>query len=316
MAFDLLSQFDSGLGGGGQSNMGGAPAPPSTLEALVALIMPYLQSVQGQRTAGMDSLVRGLQTLRGGGVRDSLTGAIRNPNPLVAQQEHDTYWNNMFTSPAEAIAKERARFDPMGLRPEQKTFTEQGIERMNQSPQQRVNAAMGPGWEGMSPAQRRVQLQQMHGQVPDFQDPLGGASIAASPQGPPALSPLDEVLAATMGGTPSPTPMARGAAPAAPMGPLSTAPSPAGPPQASMVSPAFNINDLLKAGPPIHVATGQNTQGYRTNPPGPAVPSNPWMYGVGTNRAPMDFTPNLPPLPNFQSTAFQPWRYGTGTLGQ
>jgi hypothetical protein len=295
MAFDLNSSYFPALGDGGQSIIPGTSGPPSTFEALVSLIAPYLQSMQGQRSAGMDALVRGLQTLRGGGIRDSLTGAIRNPNPLTAQAEHDAYWNGMFTSPAAAIAKERARFDPQGLRPGQKTFTEQAIERMNQSPQSRVNAAMGPGWEGMNPAQRRVVLQQAHGQVPDFQDPLTGQVQAPQVARRTPLTPADQVLAATLAGTPNPTPM--NAAPSAM-------------PVESMGSPSPTPINVSRGGPTV--------------PWGPIVnlPSNP-LYGVGTLRTPPNMTPNpnAPILPNFRyavgdQVAPQPWQYGVGTLVQ
>jgi hypothetical protein len=318
--FDLNTPYEPTLGGGQGNAIQGVAPPPNNLSALLELIMPYLLGAQQQRSQGVNTLVRGLQTLRGGGVRDSLTGSIRNPDPLVAQQEHDAYWDGLFTSPEEAIAKERKRFDPQGLRPGQKTFTEQGIERMNQTPQQRVNAAMGPGWETMSPTQRRVALQQRHGQVPDFQDPTGGR-VAAGGQAPAGGDgQWNQLLAATLAGPPSPLPTA--AAPQAQQAPLSAAPTPPGPPQASAVSPMFDINDLLKAGPTIRVDTGQNTQGYVTQPPMAGPPGNPWMHGVGTMRGPMDFTPNptAPPLPNFQygvgnvSAVPQPWRYGVGSL--
>lgn len=159
-----------------------------------------------------------------------MTGALQATTPLQAQQEHDQLWANMFTPTAGRIAKERAQFQtPAGV----PTFTEQQTANLNMGPQERINASMGGGWAGMSPQERRVQLQQRTGQVPDFADPMAAQTpqVAAAP-------------------TQAPTPFtARTAPPAAPpaqQAPPSMAPPPTvaqanTPPPMEQTPPDFGV---------------------------------------------------------------------------
>jgi hypothetical protein len=270
--FNLTAQAPT-LGGDGFQ----VQQAPTTIEALLALIGPYLASQQGQREQGMNSLVRGLQALRGGGHRDSLTGAIMNPDPLQAQKEHDAYWNALFTPTADRIAKERARFQTPSDIP---TFTEQELAGINARARNRFGSPQGAG---PSPA------------MPVTGSPAPTPYVARNPSQAP--TPPTPTRGPELGG--------QGPSQAAPP----EAPFPQGPPMAVDVSPPFmlppNPLDVFFAhGPQIVPELNGGQYRYGTGNLGPGgQPAMPTLPNFGA-----------PPVPPQNRLPIPPWMYGVGTL--
>jgi hypothetical protein len=127
-----------------------APSPGGgDFAAILKAFLPLYQQQLQQQQEGPANLVNALQNLRGGGRRDSLTGAIMPADPLEAQRQHDTYFANQFRSTPERIARERQQF----MTPENvPTFTEQEVARINARAPGQANPATAPQAPATAPA--------------------------------------------------------------------------------------------------------------------------------------------------------------------
>ena len=170
--FDLTTPYTNALDT--NINMPGPQRAPDDMTALMTMMMPMLQQWQQSQASARQELPRQVQAVRSGGRVEPITGALQATTPLEAQREHEALWQGMFTPTSGRIAKERERFQTPEDQP---TFTEQ--ELMN--PQQKIARSMGGGWEGLTPAERRVRLQQRAGQTPDYVDPLTGKVTGGAP---------------------------------------------------------------------------------------------------------------------------------------
>ena len=134
--------------------------------------IPWEQILAGRRQITPEEVLgQALQyalALRGGARRD-MGGFIQKPTQSQQLAEENAVWEAKFPAnrQAQAVEKEQAAF---GNR--LPSFTQQEMARRGQTPQERINVSMGPGWETLTPQQRRVILQKRVGQRPDYQNPV------------------------------------------------------------------------------------------------------------------------------------------------
>jgi hypothetical protein len=108
------------------------------------------------------------QGLRGGGRRD-MSGFLMAPTPAQQVSQEEAAFRARFPldRAQQAIQKEQAAFGDR-----LPSFTQQEMASRGMTPQERINQRMGPGWADMDPTQRRVVLQRLAGQTPDYVNPL------------------------------------------------------------------------------------------------------------------------------------------------